>query len=166
MHLGHFLLVFLPPANEVCEGYDFTGVCLSTGGSLSRGGSVRETPHTVMSRWYTSYWNAFLFCQIWLQGNFWHILGPILVIFEICDFLMIPGTFEFSWWRSGNYPLIGLVLGGQVPRLHHGTIWFAIQHTYGGCCMPLKVEYHFFNTFMKEGLKHHYYWGIASRISL
>ena len=23
---------FLPPANEVCEGYVFTGVCLSTGG--------------------------------------------------------------------------------------------------------------------------------------
>ena len=27
-----FLLPFLPPANEVCEGYVFTGVCLSTGG--------------------------------------------------------------------------------------------------------------------------------------
>ena len=27
----------LPPTNEVCEGYVFTGVCLSTGGSLSRG---------------------------------------------------------------------------------------------------------------------------------
>ena len=24
--------LLLPPANEVCEGYDFTGVCLSTGG--------------------------------------------------------------------------------------------------------------------------------------
>ena len=24
---------FLPPANEVCEGYVFTGVCLSTGGA-------------------------------------------------------------------------------------------------------------------------------------
>ena len=29
--LQHFLL---PPANEVCEGYVFTGVCLSTGGGL------------------------------------------------------------------------------------------------------------------------------------
>ena len=25
---------FLPPANEVCEGYVFTGVCLSTGGGV------------------------------------------------------------------------------------------------------------------------------------
>ena len=27
-------------ANEVCEGYVFTGFCLSTGGSLSKGGSL------------------------------------------------------------------------------------------------------------------------------
>ena len=39
--------IFLPPANEVCEGYVFTGVCLSTGevsvhrGSVSRGVSVQ-----------------------------------------------------------------------------------------------------------------------------
>ena len=30
-------ICLVPPANEVCEGYVFTGVCLSTGGSLSRG---------------------------------------------------------------------------------------------------------------------------------
>ena len=34
--------LFLPPANEVCEGYVFTGVCPSTGGSMSRGVSVQE----------------------------------------------------------------------------------------------------------------------------
>ena len=28
-------LHFLPPANEVCEGYVFTGVCLSTGGACT-----------------------------------------------------------------------------------------------------------------------------------
>ena len=41
------LQISLPPANEVCEGYVFTGVCLSTGdGSLSTGeASVQtETP--------------------------------------------------------------------------------------------------------------------------
>ena len=57
---------FLPPTNEVCEGYVFTGVgqqgglCLG-GGSLSRGVSVRETPRTVTCRWYASNWSAFLF---------------------------------------------------------------------------------------------------------
>ena len=42
-------------------------------------------------------WDTFLdfFSQIWTQGTLRHILGPILVIFEICYFLMIPGLFEY-----------------------------------------------------------------------
>ena len=35
------------------------------------------------------------FGQIWTQGTLRHILGPILVIFEICHFLTIPGLFEY-----------------------------------------------------------------------
>ena len=31
---------FLPPADEVCEGYVFTGVCLSKGGGLHPGRSL------------------------------------------------------------------------------------------------------------------------------
>ena len=31
------------------------------------------------------------FAQIWTQGTLRHILGPILVIFEICHFLTIQG---------------------------------------------------------------------------
>ena len=34
------------------------------------------------------------FAQIWTQGTLRHILGPILVIFEICHFLVIPWPFE------------------------------------------------------------------------
>ena len=33
--------------------------------------------------------------QIWTQGTLRHMLGPILVIFEICQFLTIPGPFEY-----------------------------------------------------------------------
>ena len=33
--------------------------------------------------------------QIWTQGTLRHILGPILVIFEICQFLTIPGPLEY-----------------------------------------------------------------------
>ena len=33
--------------------------------------------------------------QIWTQGTLRHILGPILVIFEICQFLTISGAFEY-----------------------------------------------------------------------
>ena len=40
-----------------------------------------------------------LFGQIWTQWTLRHILGPILVIFEICQFLTIPGPFEYF---SGN----------------------------------------------------------------
>ena len=32
--ITELLCHFLPPANEVCEGYVFTGVCLSMGGCL------------------------------------------------------------------------------------------------------------------------------------
>ena len=35
-----------------------------------------------------------LFYQIWTHGTLRHILGPILVIFEICYFLTISGLFE------------------------------------------------------------------------
>ena len=35
------------------------------------------------------------FGQIWTQGTQRHILGPILIIFEICQFLAIPGPFEY-----------------------------------------------------------------------
>ena len=38
--MHHGSVSFLPPANEVYEGYVFTGVCLSTGG----GGYPRPTP--------------------------------------------------------------------------------------------------------------------------
>ena len=44
-----------------------------------------------------------LFGQIWTQGTLRHILGPILVIFEICQFMMIPGPFEYfseNWWSQ------------------------------------------------------------------
>ena len=82
------------------------------------------------------------FGQIWTQGTLTHMLGPILVIFEICQFLMIPGPFEyfsengwshkikvFSMKERSLPPPIGLVLGGEVPRLNHGPICCPIQNT-------------------------------------
>ena len=35
-----WIALFLPPANEVCEGYVFTGVCLSTGGHAWQKGGL------------------------------------------------------------------------------------------------------------------------------
>ena len=37
--------LLLPPANEVCEGYVFTGVCLSTGGVHGRGRGMHGRGH-------------------------------------------------------------------------------------------------------------------------
>ena len=79
--------------------------------------------------------------QIWTQGTLRHMLGPFLVIFEICQFLTIPGPFEYfpenGWSQKISFldegvivtPLIGLVLGGEVPRLNHGPICCPIQNT-------------------------------------
>ena len=80
--------------------------------------------------------------QIWTQGTLRHILGPILVIFEICQFLTIPGPFEYfsenGWSQKIKVflmkgaivtPPYRLVLGGEVPRLNHGPICFPIQNT-------------------------------------
>ena len=60
------ILIYLSPANEVCEGHIFTGVC-------PQGGvSVRETPPpcTVTCGRYASYWNAFLSQLFWV-GSLW-----------------------------------------------------------------------------------------------
>ena len=40
------------------------------------------------------------FGQIWTQGTLRHILGPILVVFEICQFLTIPGLFSENGWSQ------------------------------------------------------------------
>ena len=79
------------------------------------------------------------FAQIWTQGTLRHILGPILVIFEICQFFTISGPFEyfsengwsqkikvFSIKERSFGPLIGLDLEGEVPRQNHGPICFPI----------------------------------------
>ena len=74
--------LFLQPANEVCEGYVFTGVCLSTGGvhAMHAPPSMHAPEHACtpgharapsggyyemwsMNGRYASYWNAFLLYQ-------------------------------------------------------------------------------------------------------
>ena len=61
----------LPPANEVCEGYVFTGLSVCPQGWNLSG---RPSPWTVMCGRYASYWNAFLFYGQ-LATNF--ILRPV-----------------------------------------------------------------------------------------
>ena len=59
---------------------------------------THKPPYNIVHDKLIAYLGHFLldfFGQIWTQGTLRHILGPILVIFEICQFLTIPGPFEY-----------------------------------------------------------------------
>ena len=60
--------------------------------------------------------------QISTQGTLRHILGPILVIFEICQFLTIPGPFEY-FSENGWSQKIAFYLETDGPHLGI-QIWF------------------------------------------
>ena len=62
------------------------------------------------------------FAQIWTQGTLRHILGPILVIMEICQFLTIPGPFEY-FSENGWSQKITLYSETDGPHLDI-QIWF------------------------------------------
>ena len=82
--------------------------------------------------WDTSFFDYL--DQIWSQGTLRHILGPTLVIFEICHFSTIPEPFQYFsengcsqkikvfLMKEQSLLLISLVLGGQVPRLYYSLI--------------------------------------------
>ena len=74
---------FLPPANEVCEGYVFTGVCLSTGGVHGCG------------------WGAYVFARgvgvcVVVGGHAWLLGGVWLLGEEAC---MVVGGMCGCWGR-------------------------------------------------------------------
>ena len=100
-----------------------------------------------------------LFWSFLKYVNFWWFQG------HLSTFQKMGGLrkSKFSRWRSNHYPLIGLVLGGEVPRLNHGPICFPIPNTCG-VLQAVKSQVPLFWHFHK-GLKCIYYWCIASRIS-
>ena len=68
--------------------------------NLFLGGLSLHLNHLIAYRWQIMIGNLghFLldfFSQIWTQWTLRHILIPILVIFDICHFLTIPGPFEY-----------------------------------------------------------------------
>ena len=51
--------------------------------------------------------------KIWTQGTLRHILGPFLVIFEICQFLTIPWPFEYfseNGWSQKSFLDEGVII--------------------------------------------------------
>ena len=98
---------FLPPANEVCEGYVFTGVCHSVhkggGGACVVAGGVRGCSGgrggmrgffdeiRSMSGRYASYWNAFL------SSIFFHFYRPQTRFGEGNVFPPVCQSFSSQW---------------------------------------------------------------------
>ena len=113
------ILIYLPPANEVCEGYVFAGVCLSTRGSLSG-----RPPRTVTCGRYASYWNAFLsqlfwvgslWCQNWNQPYWYSSTRFISITSEKIDKMWgVKGVAFYVWsWGMGCLPFQYTVIDTQ-----------------------------------------------------
>ena len=87
--------------------------------------------------WDTSHWNFFLTFGHKTQDSLWHLLGPFLVNFDICQFLATSGPLQyfcqnwvsseksiFSWYRATRlWQGLGF-LEGQIPRLYGGIFWW------------------------------------------
>ena len=78
--------------------YSWQAAGIHPTGMLFLGGLSLRLNHLIGSRMKNHDWPFGIldfFGQIWTQGTLRYILGSILVIFEICEFLMIPGLFEY-----------------------------------------------------------------------
>ena len=120
-------VTLLPPANKVCEGYVFTGVCLSTLGGMSgsySGGCVV----------------LFGGCVVLFGGHAWFYLGGMhgfiwgacMVLFGgMCGFL---GGHAWFFWG------VCVVFSGDM----HGFIRGACMVLFGGMCGFLGGMHGFF----------------------
>ena len=91
-----------------------------------------------------------------------------MVIFEICQFLTIPGPFEYFSKNGWSQKIIVFLVKEQLlppyqfsfrrrgPSVKSGANLFSNPKHLGGCYRPSKVKYQFFDT-LHEGLKCTYY---------
>ena len=104
-----FVYKFLPPANEVCEGYVFTGVCLSTGGACMvahRGGCAVALGGMVAPGGHT--WLLLGGC-VWLLGGMRGCSGGACVVAPGGACMVAPrgacvvalGGHAWLLWRGG-----------------------------------------------------------------
>ena len=117
------MIIFLPPASEVCEGYVFTGVCLSTGGVVSvsvwgvsvkrgvsgpEGVSVRERPPADRDSPYGNERAVHILpgCILFIMKN----LGEWITVQASWFWIYSPGLVsdikisvkktELPWWKA------------------------------------------------------------------
>ena len=86
------------------------------------------------------------------SGHFWNmsIFDDSRAVWVLFKKWVVSENQTFLDERAIVIPLIGLDLGGEVPRLNHGPICFPNPKHLRGCYGLSKVEYHFFDTFMKD----------------
>ena len=108
--------VYLPPANEVCEGYVFTGVCLSTLGGrrvwfYSGEGGMRgfiRGVHGFIPKGMRGFIRGA--CMVLFGGHAWFYLGGV------CGF--IRGVRGFIWGGMRGF------IWGACVVLFRGHAWF------------------------------------------
>ena len=143
----------LPPANEVCEGYVFTGVYLSTpGGGLC--GFILGGLH--------GFYFGGMYGFIWGEGVHGFIWGACMVLFG-----------GHAWFYSGGvHGLIRgvcvVLFGGMCMVLFGGCAWFYLGGVYGfsgGVCM---VFFSFFgyNEIRSMSGRYASYWNASSSIGV
>ena len=105
----------LPPANEVCEGYVFTGVCLSTGGAcmVAHRGGV----HGCLGGMCGCSWGA---CVVAPGGHVWLLLGG--------HAWLLPGG--HAWLLTGGVCMVAHG-GGHVWLLWGEHAWLLMGGMHG-----------------------------------
>ena len=110
------------PANKVCEGYVFTGVCLSTGGSLSQGVSILRglCPRGSLSR-------GFSVQGVSVQGGVSVQVGSLSRWVSVQGVSMPKGvSVQGGLCPGGFHPWGGLCPRGSLSRgvsVHWVSVW-------------------------------------------
>ena len=120
---------FLPPANLVCEGYVFTGVCLSRGGVLSHHALQVVSQHALQQVWEGDY--PSMPCRFpgshprgggSLGGSGWEVLCSGGGVWR-------PLRDGYCWGRYASYWITFLLR----MFLTQSNFWWLIEPTYWVC---------------------------------
>ena len=135
-------LSFLPPANEVCEGYVFTGVCLSTWGGMrgcSQGGACMVVPEGCV-------WLLPRGVHGFLGGHAWFFGGAACMVFWGGQHAWFFGGWH-AWFFGGVRGFFG-GWGG----------WGACMVFWGACMVSRGGVHGFFDEIWSMSGRYASYW--------
>ena len=136
-YISKVVQIFLPPANEVCEGYVFTGVCLSTLGGHAwfySGGMCGFIWGVCMVLfgghvWFYSGGHVWFYsggmhsiiwgaCMVLFGGHAWFFRGACMVFSVFLD------TMRYGQWAGGTHPT------GMHSSLSNVQVHLSHSHAY------------------------------------